>query len=184
VEGQQQEQPKKLKKPKSYDDLYPGRFLKAGNFNGKKVTLTIADYRREELEGEDGKKAVKAIVCFKETPMELVACKTNGLCIREMFGVSLPGWIGKKVILFPSTWAGKPAIRVWGSPDITKEQTLTVKLPRRKPFKMTLHTNAGDDAGTATSGDYDDSNDAGTDAGPPSDRQPGDDADDAAGVIT
>lgn len=140
------EKPKKtFKKPNTYDDLYPGRFLKAGQFNGKRVTLTIADYRREELEGEKGME-VKAIIAFKETPMELVACKTNGLCLREMFGTSLPGWVGKRVIFFPSTWQGKPAIRVWGSPDITKEFSVTVKLPRRKPFKMRLHMTAADEA--------------------------------------
>lgn len=126
------------KKPQSFDDLYPGRFLKAGNFNGKKVTLTIKDYAREELEGEDGKKA-KAIISFEETDRQLVACKTNGLCIRAMFGSDLPGWVGKRVTFFPSVWNGEPCIRVWGSPDISDETTAEIKLPRRKPFTMTMH---------------------------------------------
>lgn len=140
------DKPKKtFKKPNTYDELYPGKFLKAGLFNGKRVTLTVTDYRREELEGEKGME-VKSIITFKETPMELVACKTNGICMREMFGTSLPGWVGKRVIFFPSTWAGKPAIRVWGSPDITKEFSVTVKLPRKKPFKMVMHTSAADSA--------------------------------------
>src|SRR6185369_2267012 len=56
------------KKPKNYDDLYPGRFLKAGNFNGQKVTLTIKDYDLETLEGENGEKKAKAIIHFEETP--------------------------------------------------------------------------------------------------------------------
>lgn len=150
------EQKKQLKKPKTYDDLYPGRFLKAGNFNGRKVTLTIADYRHEELEGDDGKK-VKAIIAFKETPMALVACKTNGLCLREMFGHALPGWVGKKVILFPGTWAGKPAVRVWGSPDIAEEFDVTVKLQRRRPFKMRMHLSAnGDDVNDDAGGEVED----------------------------
>jgi hypothetical protein len=127
-----------MKKPKTYDDLYPGRFLKAGNFDGRKVTLTVKDADLEELEGEDGTKP-KAIIRFAETPRALVACKTNGLCIREMFGSSLAGWIGKRVTLFPSEWNGEPCIRVWGSPDIERDMDVVVRLPRRKPFTMTMH---------------------------------------------
>ena len=170
---QEHEQPKKqLKKPNTYDDLYPGRFLKAGNFNGKKVTLTVSDYRREELEGEKGKE-IKAIVSFKETEKELVACKTNGLCLRSMFGNLLPDWVGKKVILFPSTWAGKPAIRVWGSPDIAEEITVTVKLQKRKPFKLVMHTNANGDSAAAPGIVNDPDDDPGTH--PDDEREPGSD---------
>jgi hypothetical protein len=127
------------KKPRNFDDLYPGRFLKAGNFDGKRVTLTIKDYDREMLEGDDGAKS-KAIITFAETPRQLVACKTNGLCLRAMFGSDLTQWVGKRVILFPSEWNGEPAIRVWGSPDITESMMVEVKLPKRKPFKMTMRT--------------------------------------------
>jgi hypothetical protein len=126
------------KKPKTFDDLYPGRFLKAGNFDGKKVTLTIKDCDLEELEGDDGKKT-KAIVSFEETPRMLVACKTNGLCMREMFGAELSAWRGRRVTLFPSEWNGEPCIRVWGSPELDREVDVEVKLPRRKPFRMRMH---------------------------------------------
>lgn len=133
------------RKPKSFDDLYPSRFIKAGNLDGRKVTLTIKDYDREMLEGEDGAKS-KAIISFVETDRQLVACKTNGLCMKRMFGDDLKAWVGKKVILFPSIWNGEPCIRVWGSPDIAEQLTFEVKLPRRKPFSMILHTSAKDES--------------------------------------
>ena len=126
------------KKPATYDQLYPGRFLKAGLFNGNQVTLTIKDADLEELEGDKGKQ-VKAIIAFEETPMGLVCCKTNGLCLKAMFGDQLSGWIGKKVTLFPSTWNGEPAIRVWGSPDIAADQNVSIVLPRKKPIPMVMH---------------------------------------------
>ena len=44
-----------IKKPSVFDQLYPGRFIKAGELLGKKVTLTIADVNLEELVGDDGK---------------------------------------------------------------------------------------------------------------------------------
>lgn len=126
------------KKPTNFDALYPGRFLKAGLFEGKQVTLTIKDVDLNELEGDDGKK-MKAIVSFQETELQLVACKTNGISIKSMFGPSLSDWIGKRVTLFPSTWNGEPAIRVWGSPDIEKDIPISITLPRKKPIPMTMH---------------------------------------------
>ena len=136
------------KQPKTFDDLYPGRFLKAGNFDGRKVTLTVERCDLEELEGDDGKKT-KAIIHIRETTRALVACKTNGICIREMFGPVLADWTGKRVTLFPSEWNGEPCIRVWGSPDIAAPVVVEVKLPRRKPFKMTMHTTAQNGAAKA-----------------------------------
>lgn len=127
-----------IKKPNTYDQLYPGRFLKAGQFEGRQVTLTIKDVDLNELEGDDGKK-LKAIVSFQETELQLVAAKTNGICIKAMFGDKLADWIGKRVTLFPSTWNGEPAIRVWGSPDIEKDINVSVQLPRRKPIPMVMH---------------------------------------------
>jgi hypothetical protein len=132
-------QPKTLPKPTNYDQLYPGRFLKAGELLGKKVTLTIADVDLEELVGDTGKPQVKCIVSFRETPKKLVACKTNGLCFKEMFGKVIADWIGKRVTLFEDSWNGEPATRVWGSPDIAEEIEVTITLPRRRPFKKTLH---------------------------------------------
>lgn len=126
-------------KPVDYDQLYPGRFIKAGELLGKKVTLTITDVDLEDLMGEDGKEKAKAIVSFRETQKKLVTCKTNGICLREMFGKQLANWVGKRVTLFPDTWNGEPCIRIWGSPDIEEDLEVQIALPRRRPFKKTLH---------------------------------------------
>lgn len=128
-----------MPKPTNYDELYPGRFLKAGLFKGKKVTLTIKDVDLEELEDNTGKPKAKAILSFVERPMELVMCKTNGLCIRAMFGKELANWKGKRITFFPGQWNGEECVRVWGSPDLKQEQTVQIELPRRKPFPMVLH---------------------------------------------
>lgn len=132
------DEPRRLQKPSNFDQLYPGRFIKAGELNGKKVTLTIRDVDLEELQGEDGKAKAKAIVYFRETEKALVACKTNGICLKAMFGATLADWIGRRVTIFPDTWNGEPCIRVWGSPDIEGDLEVTVTLPRRRPFKKSL----------------------------------------------
>lgn len=122
-----------------FDQLYPGRFLKAGELLGRKVTLTITAVEQEELQGDDGQKKEKAILSFKETSKKHVCCKTNGICIREMFGRKLPEWIGKRIVVFPDIWNGEPAIRIWGSPDIAQDIDVEVALPRRRPFRKTMH---------------------------------------------
>jgi hypothetical protein len=126
-------------KPVDFDQLYPGRFIKAGELLGKKVTLTIADVDLEDLVGEDGKPKAKAIVAFRETEKSLVCCKTNGICLKEMFGKQISEWIGKRVTIFPDTWNGEPCIRIWGSPDLPQDLDVQITLPRRRPFKKTLH---------------------------------------------
>jgi hypothetical protein len=135
----QREEPRRLKKPVDFDQLYPGRFLKAGELLGKKVTVTITDVDLEELQGDDGTKKAKAILSFKETEKKLVTCKTNGVCLREMFGRKIPEWVGKRVTLFPDTWNGEPCIRIWGSPDLERDFEVEITLLRRRPFKKTMH---------------------------------------------
>jgi hypothetical protein len=130
---------KKRAKPVDFDQLYPGRFIKAGELLGRKVTMTISDVDLEDLQGEDGKPKAKAILSFKETEKMLVTCKTNGICLKEMFGKELAQWVGKRVTVFPDTWNGEPCIRVWGSPDIAADIDVMVTLPRRRPFKKTMH---------------------------------------------
>lgn len=132
-------EPKRHAKPTSYDELYPGRFIKAADLKGKHVTVTIADVDLEDLEGEDGNAKTKCIISFRGAQKKLVACKTNGLCLREMFGVKLAQWVGKRVTLFESEWNGEPCIRVWGSPDLPSNLDALISLPRRRPFRMTLH---------------------------------------------
>jgi len=129
---------RRIPKPTSYDELYPGRFLKAADLLGKKVTLSLADVDLEELEGDDGKKT-KCIISFQGKQKKLVACKTNGLCIKEMFGKDIANWIGKRVTLYEDVWNGEPCLRVWGSPDIPEDLEVLITLPRRRPFKKVLH---------------------------------------------
>lgn len=126
----------------NFDQLYPGRFLKAGLLEDKKVTLTIKSVYRPELESEKGKER-KATLIFDETEMELIICKTNGLCLKEMFGPMIPDWIGKKITIFADQWNGEPCIRIWGSPHLTADRNIEVKLPRRAPMRRTLHAVPG-----------------------------------------
>lgn len=132
------QQPKVLPTPVDWDDLYPGRFIKATDFKGKQITLRISDVRIEELIGDKGKQ-VKGVISFEKTEKQWCINKTNGICVKAMFGSKVQQWVGKRVTLFAGVHNDAPCIRVWGSPDIDNDFDLVVQLPRKFPFNMTMH---------------------------------------------
>jgi hypothetical protein len=159
----------------SYDALFPGRFIKAGEMSGKPVTMTIADVYLDHLEGEDGREKPQAIVSFKETKREWALNKTNAQCLLAMWGPDSGDWISKRVTLFAERDASGLSdsglcLRVAGSPDITKSVVAEIKLPRRKPQKRTLKPTASGKSPAkvdATTGEV--GEDFGFDEGPPED---------------
>ena len=84
-----------------FDELYPGRFLKAGLFQGKPWTLEITKVHLEKIQGEKGPEK-KGILTFRQTEMQLVLNRTNGICLLEMFGRVLPKWVGTKSRSIPA----------------------------------------------------------------------------------
>ncbi len=132
-----------VKEADCFDRLYPGRFLKAGLLMDKAVTLTIDKVFIETMPDEkNGGERDRGIVAFKETPMQLALNRTNGECLKAMFGKKPKQWTGKKVTFVPEMAKfGKDdvdAIRIKGSPDITQSITIEIKMPKRKPQVRTL----------------------------------------------
>lgn len=130
--------PKVLPKPVDWDELYPGRFIKAVDLKGQNVTLRISAVDREELEGDKGKQ-VKGVISFDKTEKKLALNKTNGICLKAMFGKKVQDWVGRRITLFPTRYADEDAIRIYGSPEIPADLVVTVALPRKRPFDMTMH---------------------------------------------
>lgn len=129
-----------------YDQLFPGRFMKSGEFQGKDVTLKIATIRTEELPDEKGKdgKRVRGIIGFHGTKKELVLNRTNGECLKALFGRDTDNWIGKRVTFFPAPYTDSftgevgTAIRVRGSPEIASDTNVEIRLPKKKAFNMKM----------------------------------------------
>lgn len=157
--------PKVFDKPVDWDELYPGRFIKATEFKGKQVTLKITEVRIEELIGDKGPQ-IKGIISFERTEKKWAINRTNGECCKAMFGRKVQEWIGKRVTLFPALHDGEPCIRVWGSPEIDKDFDVLITLPRKRPFVMTMHkTGGGAKAQSAKASE--------SRAAPPPEREPG-----------
>lgn len=126
-----------------FELLFPGRFIKSQQFNGRDVTMTIKAVVLEELEGIKGKQQ-KGLVSFEERPLQWVLNRTNASALKAMFGRETNAWVGKRVTLYPapfrdmSTGEDTTAIRVRGSPDISKDMTFELALPRKKPVTVKL----------------------------------------------
>lgn len=129
--------------PGSYSEMYPGRFLKADMFKGKKITLTIKKIEGDELIGENSKSKQEWLVGFVERPLEFVLNKTNAFCLYRMFGGDPHSWLNKRITLFPTkTKFGRDdvdCIRVWGSPDIAEDMEITVPQGRKKRWETVMH---------------------------------------------
>jgi hypothetical protein len=120
-----------------FDKLFPGRFVKAADLNGKDATLTISAVVVDELIGDKGTET-KGLISFQGAKKQLVLNKTNGLCLKQMFGRETDAWIGKRITIYPTTFNDEPCIRIKGSPDLEKDITFELKLPRKKPKATTL----------------------------------------------
>lgn len=131
-----------------FDELFPNRFLKAGEFKGRDITLKIKSVKVEVLEGDKGKET-KGIIEFEKTPKQLVLNKTNGLCLRAMFGRDTAAWVGKCVTFYPAKidfGDTDIAIRVRGSPDIAKDMDAEIKLARKKARTVKMLKTGGQKA--------------------------------------
>lgn len=129
--------------------LIPSRFIKGETFGEREITLTIADVSLEELEKDDGSKELKGVVYFAEKskrpphqPLQWLLNVTTAKSLIAMFGNETDAWKGKRVTLYaPMVKAfGKtaPAIRVLGSPDISRDVRFTMKLRKSGPQEIVL----------------------------------------------
>jgi hypothetical protein len=121
-----------------YDALFPGRFLKAGDFGGKDVVVTISAIELEDLPQDKGGDRTRGIISFQGKKKKLVLNRTNGECVKAMFGRDTGEWVGKRLTLYAAMWNGDPCIRVRGSPDLKENKTFELKLPRKRPQSVTL----------------------------------------------
>jgi hypothetical protein len=110
---------------KSFDELYPGKYIRASEFKDKPVTLTVKSVDREMLSNGTGGEEGAVVMEFEETPKALVVNRTNGVAFRALYGDDSGDWIGKQITLHAVpdssglSESGK-CIRVLGAPQLTK----------------------------------------------------------------
>lgn len=122
---------------KSWDDLYPGRFLHAVDLAGKRPVVEIERvYYDTELTSQRDPKG-KVVLKFKGYPKELALNATQRRCLIAMFGTDPQAAVGKRIVLCegraPNPALGNkegPCVRFYGSPDIAHDIDLVVVVRR------------------------------------------------------
>ena len=104
------------------NNVFPSKYLKAADLQGREFTLRIASIRMEDI-GDDDQKPV---LYFENAKKGLVLNKTNANNCVVLYGAETDGWIGKPVTLY-SAWVdfqGKSveAIRIRPAPGVTMGQ--------------------------------------------------------------
>ena len=124
-----------------------GNYLGAEHLGATTPTVTIADVRKEEIADDKGVLKSKAVVHFVGTERSFILNRTNALSIAAMFGVETVAWTGKRITLYAAeVQFGKErtmGVRVKGSPDIEKDVTFELKLPRKKGQPVRLVKTGG-----------------------------------------
>ena len=83
-------------------ELYPSKYLSAGDLQNKEAVATIVDVSFEEFEN-DGKKQTKPLCHFQGSEKALVLNKTNALEIGRIAGSDdTDNWKGATVCLYPA----------------------------------------------------------------------------------
>lgn len=83
------------------NDLFPGKFLKAADLQGREPVVTIA---RVTLEPMGRTQELKGVVTFKGKTKGLKLNKTNAQAIAQIAGSqNTDAWTGRQVQLFTTT---------------------------------------------------------------------------------
>jgi hypothetical protein len=84
------------------EDLFPSKYLKCEDLNGKLMVVTIKAAPVETLKSPDGKSQEKAVLYFAELKKCLPLNLTNFDSVADIAGDDTDGWVGTKVELHPA----------------------------------------------------------------------------------
>lgn len=83
-------------------DIWPSKYVKAGDLNGKTVTLTIKKLVMEEMTNHGNEKETKPVLYFDKATKGLVLNRTNGMIIAALYSMETDNWVGKRISIYPT----------------------------------------------------------------------------------
>jgi hypothetical protein len=86
------------------DEVFPSKYLKAADLNGKPISLTIAAATLETLKTLDGKEQSKTVLSFKGAKKTMPLNVTNWDAVALVTGEGdSDNWPGHAIELYPTT---------------------------------------------------------------------------------
>jgi hypothetical protein len=80
-----------------------GKWLRANDLEGKTHRVVISDTTTEEFKDEEGNVSHKICLSFEKKERSLLLNKTNARALAEGLGDEEDEWIGKTIIMYPTT---------------------------------------------------------------------------------
>lgn len=125
--------------------LFPSKYVKPADLNGKPVTLIVAKTVVEEL-GHGDQKEQKAVVYFEKATKGLVLNRTNAMTIAALYGDETDEWAGKRITIYATR------VRAFGAMQDTirvKSEVPARPLPAAQPAAVEEASGIDDDEDVA-----------------------------------
>ncbi len=105
-------------RPETVSELYPSKWLKAADLNGRAVTVKITRVDVEEFRQRDGSKKLAAVLTFERARKRMILNKTQcGQMVAITGSERFADWVGHTVMLVPATaHNGKATIAIREAP--------------------------------------------------------------------
>jgi hypothetical protein len=115
------------------DQLFPSKFFRCVDLNGKPRRVAISAIKRDDVGGEQ-----KVVISFVDETKMLICNKTNANTISKALGNETKNWIGRDIVLIPTEvdFRGEmvDAIRVRPAPPQSPPQQMTEALDDNLPL--------------------------------------------------
>jgi hypothetical protein len=122
-------------------EVFPSKYLKAVDLNGKAICVTIEKAPLEILKNPEGKQEAKTVLHFVKGTKMLPLNQVNWDSVAEICGDDTEEWPGKGIELYPWTTEVKgkttPCIRV-RAPEQRELPTANPKKAVKKPEPPSL----------------------------------------------
>ena len=130
------------------DEVFPSKYLKAADLNGKALCATIERAPLEPLKNPEGKEQLKTVLYFVKATKTFPLNRVNWDSVADICGDDTEDWPGKKIELYPAMteMAGKrvACIRV-RAPEQRELPTANPKKAAKKPAAQSLSDEMDDD---------------------------------------
>jgi hypothetical protein len=83
-------------------DIFPSKYVKAADLNGKTVTLTIKSLAVEDMLNHSNEHERKPVLYFERATKGLVLNRTNAMIIVGLYGDESDEWTGKRISIYPT----------------------------------------------------------------------------------
>lgn len=128
--------------------LYPSKYVKAADLNGKPITLTIQKLVVEKM-GHGSEEERKPVLYFRGATKGLVLNRTNAMIVGALYGDETDEWVGQRITIYPTT------VRAFGSMQDAirvREEVPAVAKPAASSVQVEETTGLDDDEDTTDDG--------------------------------